>query len=82
MASQGVIDIGSRINESLGIDFGVGAWFFAVIKIALVSAIVVLFSRMRVEHRQQHLRVLVVLAVMIVGLAPGLRDVGRLILDV
>ena len=82
VASQGVIDIGSRINESLGIDFGVGAWFFAVIKIALVSAIVVLFSRMRVEHRQQHLRVLVVLAVMIVGLAPGLRDVGRLILDV
>ncbi|MCH1410726.1 MAG: DUF63 family protein [Candidatus Poseidoniaceae archaeon] len=82
VASQGVIDIGSRINERLGIDFGVGAWFFAVIKITLVSAIVVLFSRMRVEHRQQHLRVLVVLAVMIVGLAPGLRDVGRLILDV
>jgi uncharacterized membrane protein len=37
---------------------------------------------MRVEHRQQHLRVLVVLAVLVVGLAPGLRDVGRLILDV
>ena len=82
VASQGVIDIGARINARLGIDFGVGAWFFAVIKIALVSAIVFLFSRMRVEQRQQHLRVLVVLAVMVVGLAPGLRDIGRLILDV
>ena len=82
VASQGVIDIGARINARLGIEFGVGAWFFAVIKIALVSAIVFLFSRMRVEQRQQHLRVLVVLAVMVVGLAPGLRDIGRLILDV
>ncbi|GIR07885.1 MAG: hypothetical protein CM15mP18_2140 [Methanobacteriota archaeon] len=82
MASQGVIDIGARINAQLGIEFGVGAWFFAVIKITLVSAIVFLFSRMRVEQRQQHLRVLVVLAVMVVGLAPGLRDIGRLILDV
>ncbi len=82
VASQGVIDIGARINARLGIEFGVGAWFFAVIKITLVSAIVLLFSRMRVEQRQQHLRVLVVLAVMVVGLAPGLRDIGRLILDV
>lgn len=82
VASQGVIDIGARINAQLGIEFGVGAWFFAVIKITLVSAIVFLFSRMRVEQRQQHLRVLVVLAVMVVGLAPGLRDIGRLILDV
>jgi len=82
VASQGVIDMGASINARLGIEFGVGAWFFAVIKITLVSAIVVLFSRMRVEHRQQHLRVLVVLAVLVVGLAPGLRDVGRLILDV
>ena len=55
---------------------------FTVVKVILVSLIVVLFSKMRIEHRQQHLRVLIVLAVMIVGLAPGLRDVGRLILDV
>ena len=76
VASQGVIDIGARINARLGIEFGVGAWFFAVIKITLVSAIVFLFSRMRVEQRQQHLRVLVVLAVMVVGLAPGLRTLA------
>jgi uncharacterized membrane protein len=37
---------------------------------------------MRVESRQQHLRALIVLAVMIVGMAPGLRDIGRLVLGV
>jgi uncharacterized membrane protein len=37
---------------------------------------------MRVEHRQQHFRLLIVLAVLIVGLAPGLRDIGRLMLGV
>ncbi len=82
VASQGVISLGGQINASLGIEFGVGAWLFTVVKVILVSLIVVLFSKMRIEHRQQHLRVLIVLAVMIVGLAPGLRDVGRLILDV
>lgn len=82
VASQGVIELGARVNGFLGIEFGVGAWLFMVIKAILVTLIVVLFARMRVEHRQQHLRVLIVLAVMIVGLAPGLRDVGRLILDV
>jgi uncharacterized membrane protein len=82
VASQGVIELGATVNEALGIDFGVGAWLFMVVKAVLVTLIVMLFARMRVEHRQQHLRVLIVLAVMIVGLAPGLRDVGRLILDV
>ena len=37
---------------------------------------------MRVEKRQAHLRMLIVLAVLIVGLAPGLRDIGRLMLGV
>ena len=37
---------------------------------------------MRIESRQQHLRILIVLAVMIVGMAPGLRDIGRLALGV
>jgi uncharacterized membrane protein len=37
---------------------------------------------LRVESKHQHMRVLIVLAVMIVGMAPGLRDVGRLILGV
>ena len=37
---------------------------------------------MRVENRQKHLRLLIVLAVLIVGLAPGIRDIGRLMLGV
>jgi len=66
----------------LGISLGEGAWFFAVIKACLVAAIAFLFSKMRIERRQAHLRLLIVLAVMIVGLAPGLRDIGRLMLGV
>ena len=80
--SNSVIGIGGQINEIIGISWGEGAWFFAVIKALLVSAIVYLFIQMRVERRQTHLRLLVVLAVMIVGLAPGLRDIGRLMLGV
>ena len=53
-----------------------------LVKASLVTLIVWMFSQMRVESRQQHLRVLIVLAVMIVGMAPGLRDIGRLILGV
>ena len=51
-------------------------------KASLVAAIVWLFIEMRVEKRQVHMRLLIVLAVLIVGLAPGLRDIGRLTLDV
>ena len=61
---------------------GEGAWLFAIVKAILVFTIVYLFSQLRVEYRHQHFRVLIVLAVMIVGMAPGLRDVGRLILGV
>ena len=55
---------------------------FALVKAALVGLIVWLFVQMRVEQRQQHFRLLIVLAVLIVGLAPGLRDIGRLMLGV
>jgi uncharacterized membrane protein len=48
----------------------------------LVGLIVWMFVQMRVENRQTHLRQLIVLAVLIVGLAPGLRDIGRLVLGV
>jgi uncharacterized membrane protein len=75
--SEMVISFG----DSLGI-LGEGAWLFALLKIALISTIVYLFSQLRVESKHQHMRVLIVLAVMIVGMAPGLRDVGRLILGV
>jgi len=73
---------GGRINETLGVDFGEGAWLFALVKALLVGLIAFLFVQMRVEERQQHFRVLIVLAVLIVGLAPGLRDIGRLMLGV
>ena len=80
--SDAVIQFGGRINEMVGISWGEGAWFFAIIKGILVGLIVWLFVQMRVEHRQQHFRLLIVLAVLIVGLAPGLRDIGRLMLGV
>ena len=80
--SDGVIQFGGSINESLGLDWGEGAWLFAIVKAVLVGLIVWLFVQMRVEQRQQHFRLLIVLAVLIVGLAPGLRDIGRLMLGV
>ncbi len=80
--SDAVIQFGGRINDGLGIDWGEGAWLFAIVKAVLVGLIVWLFAQMRVEHRQQHFRLLIVLAVLIVGLAPGLRDIGRLMLGV
>ena len=80
--SNAVIQFGGKINDSIGISWGEGAWLFALVKTILVAVIVWLFIEMRVEKRQVHMRMLIVLAVLIVGLAPGLRDIGRLILDV
>lgn len=80
--SNEVIMLGGRLNTSLGIDYGEGAWLFTLVKAVLIGTIVWLFAEMRVEQRQRHLRLLIVLAVLIVGLAPGLRDIGRLTLGV
>jgi uncharacterized membrane protein len=80
--SNAVIQYGGTINDALGISWGEGAWLFALVKAVLVGVIVWLFVQMRVEQRQQHFRLLIVLAVLIVGLAPGLRDIGRLMLGV
>jgi len=86
--SDAVIQFGIGIAESMGIEPLMessnppGAWLFAIVKACLVAAIVWLFIEMRVERRQIHMRMLIVLAVLIVGLAPGLRDIGRLTLDV
>ncbi len=70
-----------QFGDDLGI-LGEGAWLFFLVKAALATLIIWMFSQLRIESRQQHLRVLIVLAVMIVGMAPGLRDIGRLILGV
>jgi uncharacterized membrane protein len=80
--SNEVILLGGRLNDSIGIEYGEGAWLFTLVKAVLIGLIVWLFSEMKVEQRQQHLRLLIVLAVLIVGLAPGLRDIGRLPLGV
>ena len=76
-----VSDAVIQFGNGLGI-LGEGAWLFFLVKATIVGLIVWMFTQMRVESRQQHLRVLIVLGVMIVGLAPGLRDIGRLILGV
>ena len=82
VVSNQVIVYGGEINNALGIEFGEGAWLFVLIKAVLIGAITFMFIEMKVEKRQRHIRVLIVLAVLIVGLAPGLRDIGRLMLGV
>ena len=79
--SDAVIQYGGGISDSLGWDVE-GAWLFAIVKAILVGTIAYIFLEMCVENRQKHLRLLIVLAVLIVGLAPGIRDIGRLMLGV
>ena len=79
--SDAVIQYGGGISDSIGWDVE-GAWLFAIVKAILVGTIAYIFVEMRVENRQKHLRLLIVLAVLIVGLAPGIRDIGRLMLGV
>ena len=55
---------------------------FAVLKLIIGGIILWFYSLANFEHRQQHLRLLIGLALMVVGMAPGLRDVGRLMLGV
>ena len=79
--SDAVIQYGGGISDNMGWDVE-GAWLFAIVKAILVGTIAYIFVEMRVENRQKHLRLLIVLAVLIVGLAPGIRDIGRLMLGV
>jgi len=64
------------------IEFFGSAYGFTVVKLALGMLIWYFFAISNFEHRQQHLRILVAVAMMVVGTAPGLRDVGRLALGV
>ena len=59
-----------------------GGWGFFVVKMLLALVIVLFFAEWRFERRQCHLRLLIVLGLLAVGLAPGLRDLGRLMLGV
>jgi len=58
------------------------AWGFGVLKFGLAGLIWWLFSTARFEYRHRHLRLLVILCLLVVGLAPGLRDVFRMTLGV
>ena len=55
---------------------------FVVIKLGLGVLIWYFFTISNFENRQQHLRLLIGLAMLVVGMAPGLRDVFRLALGV
>tara|TARA_B100000965_G_scaffold405799_1_gene441318 strand:- start:1228 stop:2553 length:1326 start_codon:yes stop_codon:yes gene_type:complete len=85
VASQRVIDAGLWVNEKLGIEHGMldeGVWLFALVKFVLAGLIYYVFYSLNFESREQHLRLLIGLAMLVVGMAPGLRDVGRLTLGV
>ena len=71
-----IMEFGSTIIE------GEGAWLFLLVKIALTALLIFVFSKTRVEFHQKHLRLLIVLALLAVGMAPGLRNLGRNILGV
>lgn len=76
VVSAKIIDWGAAITGDAG------AWLFFLTKALLTGALIWVFTEIRVEHRNRHLRLLIVLALLIVGLAPGLRDLGRLMLGV
>lgn len=85
VVSQGVIDAGLWTNEKMGIEHGLldeGVWLFALVKFALAGLIYYVFYSLNFERREQHLRLLIGVAMLVVGMAPGLRDVGRLTLGV
>ena len=64
------------------IDIAGTAWGFGILKFGLAGLIAWLFASARFEFRHRHLRLLVILCLLVVGLAPGLRDVLRMTLGV
>ena len=64
------------------IEFFGNAYGFSVVKLALGGLVWYIFAIANFEHRQQHLRLLLGMAILTVGMAPGLRDVGRLAIGV
>ena len=55
---------------------------FTILKIGIAGVICWFFSQAVFEYRQQHLRILIALCLMVVGFAPALRNVFRLTLGV
>ena len=64
------------------IEFFGSAYGFSAVKLALGGLIWLIFAWVNFEHRQQQLRLLIGMAILTVGMAPGLRDIGRLALGV
>ena len=64
------------------IQFFGSAYGFTVVKLALGGLIWYFLAISNFEHRQQHLRLLIGMVILTVGMAPGLRDVGRLVIGV
>ena len=64
------------------IEFFGSAYGFTVTKLMLGGFIWYFFAIANFEHRQQHLRLLISMVILTVGMAPGLRNVGRLALGV
>ena len=67
----------AKIIEVFGSAYG-----FTVTKLVLGGFIWYFFAIANFEHRQQHLRLLISMVILTVGMAPGLRNVGRLALGV
>ena len=69
--------LSAKIIELFGSAYGC-----SVVKLALGGLSWYFFAIANFEHRQQHLRLLIAMAILTVGMAPGLRDVGRLAIGV
>ena len=64
------------------IEFFDSAYGFTILKIALGFVVWWFYALQRWEYRYRHLRILMALALMTVGLAPGLRGAFRMALGV
>jgi len=64
------------------IEFFGSAYGFTIVKLVLGAVIWYFYAIANFEHRQQHLRLLIAMVILTVGMAPGLRDVGRLAIGV
>ena len=67
--------LSARIIEEFGNTFG-----FTLVKAGLGVVIWWFFAFANFEHKQKHLRLLVGLMILVVGMAPGLRGVARLVI--
>ncbi len=80
LAEYGYIE--KHVFSSAVIDFFGTAYGFTVLKCFIGVVVWWFFALQRWEYRYRHLRILMALALMTVGLAPGLRDLFRMALGV